>query len=322
MTGLGLATGCAQNALPWQPSKVPRVGVLSSRTPAAGAELLDALRGGLRDLGYEEGRNIVLEPRFTEGRSERYPELLAELHQLGVAVIVVNEPNAIVIAQRASGTIPIVMAGASEVPVERGLVASLSRPGGNITGLSDGTSTLAAKRLELLKQAVPELTSVAFVNDPAISPVATNPKVGLFRSAAVLLGLHLVIANLPPPDQFGALFADLARQGIGGVFIDGSPATYTYRLRLSELAIQHRIAAIGQGSRYKDAALLAYGSNSFDLWRRSATHVDKLLKGANPADLPVEQPTNFDFVVNLPIARALGLTVPEAVLRQATEIIQ
>jgi putative ABC transport system substrate-binding protein len=290
--------------------------------PASTTAQVDAFRGGLRDLGYVEGQKVVLEPRFAEGRPERYPELAAELVRLNVASIVANDPNAVLAAKQASDAIPIVMAGASETPVERGFVASLARPGGNVTGLTQGTPTLPTKRLQLLKDTVPGLARVAFINDPAISPIEANPKVGGLRAAAEALGLRLEVVDLPAPDEFEALFADLGRKQVEGFFPDGSPISFTHRLRLSELAIRHRLPWIGQGSQYKDAALLAYGANSLDVWRRAATYVDKLLKGASPADLPVEQPTVFDFVINLQIARALGLTIPAALLQQATEIVQ
>jgi putative ABC transport system substrate-binding protein len=323
LAGLGLAVaGCGLPPPQVQRTRPARVGILSSRTPADGAPLLDAFRGGLRDLGYVEGQDIVLEPRFGEGRPERYPELAAELVQLNVSIIVAGDPNAVRAARRASDTIPIVMAGASEVPVELGLIASFARPGGNVTGLTQGTPELPAKRLQLLKDTVPGLARVAFINDPGISPIEANPKVGGLRAAAEALGLRLELMDLPAPEEFEALFADLGRKQVGAFFPDGSPVTFAHRFRLSELAIRHRLPWIGQGSIYKDAALLTYGANILDVWRRAATHVDKLLKGANPADLPVEQPTTFDFTINLKIARALGLTIPQEVLMQATEVIQ
>ena len=322
LAGVSLLAGCGPPLFRLRQRQAFRVGVLSYSTLASSAAQLDAFRGGLRDLGYVEGQDIVLELRFTEGWPERYPELAAELVQLGVASIVVHDPNAVLAAQRASDTIPIVMAGASEVPVERGLVASLARPGGTVTGLTSGTPTLAAKRLQLLKDSVPNLARVAFINDPAISPIEANPKVGVFRTAADALGLRLDVVDLRAPDEFEALFEDLGRKQVGGFFIDGSPTTFAHRLRLSELAIRQRLPSIGLGSQYKDAALLAYGANNPDVWRRAATHVDKLLKGASPADLPVEQPTAFDFTINLKIAQALGLSVPQSVLSQATEVIQ
>jgi len=322
LTGLGLLSGCGVLPAPAQPTKVPRIGILSLGTPASLTAQLEAFRGGLRDLGYVEGRDLVLEPRFAEGRPERYAELAPELVQLGAAIIVANEPNAVLAAQQASDTVPIVIAGASETPVERGLIASFAHPGGRVTGLAFGMPGLAAKRLQLLKEAVPDLARVAFINDPAISPIAANPKVGVFTQAAADLGLQVEVVDLPPPATFGTLFAGLSRTQVGGFYIEGSPTTFAHRLRLSELATQQRLPSIWQGSQVKDAALLAYGANALDLWRRCTTYVDKLMKGASPADLPVEQPTRFDFTVNLRIAQALGLTIPQSVLQQATEIIQ
>ena len=320
--GASLLSACAA-PLSALPQKRPaRIGMLSASTSPSDALQLDALRGGLRDLGYIEGRDIVLEPRFTEGRLDRYAESATELVQLSVAVIVAYDPNAILAARQASYTTPIVMAGGSEVPVERGLIASLARPGGTVTGVTYGTPTLSAKRLQFLKDSVPKLERVAFINDPAVSPIESNPKVGVFRTAAEALGLHLDVVDLPTPEELEGLFADLNRTQVGALFVDGSSTAFNNRLRLSELAIRYRLPSIWQGSQYKDAALLVYGANYADVWLRAAIHVDKLLKGAKPGDLPVEQPTTFDFIINLKIAQSLGLTIPQSVLAQATDIIQ
>ena len=327
LAGSGLLAGCGQLALPWQqPAKVPRVGILSLGTPASGAPQLDALRGGLRDLGYVEGQTIILEPRFTEGRLERYPELAAELVELNVSIILANDPTAVRAAQRASTTIPIVLAGGSEVPVERGLIASLVRPGGQVTGLTYGSPELPAKRLQLLRDAVPDLARVAFIGGEP-EPIEANPKVSGLAAAAQVLGLRLELASLRAPDDFAPrdfeeVFAELTRKSVGAFVMDSSALALNNRPRLSELAIRHRLPSIWGSSQFKDAALLAYGANNPDVWRRAATHVDKLLKGARPAELPVELPTVFDFVINLQIARALGLTIPDDLLRQATEIVQ
>jgi putative ABC transport system substrate-binding protein len=311
LVGLGLLAGCGQLVLPWQRApKAPPIGILSLGTQASIAAHLETLRSGLRDLGYVEGRDFVLEPRYAEGHPERYAELAPELVQLGAAIIVANEPTAVLAAQRASATVPIVMAGASETPVERGLIAGFARPGGRVTGLAFGTPGLAAKRLQLLKEAVHDLARVAFINDLAISPIEANPKVGLFSTAAAALGLGLEVANLPAPEEFEALFADLARKQVGGIFIDGSPNTFAQRLRLSELAIRHRLSSIWQGALGKDAALLAYGANSSDLWRRSATYIDKLLKGASAADRLERQPLGLDPADHRPAQLHLGLEGP------------
>jgi putative tryptophan/tyrosine transport system substrate-binding protein len=288
--------------------------------------LLDAFRGGLLDLGYVEGRDIVLESRYAEGQAERYPELAAELVRLGVSAIVAVDPTTVRAAQQASDTIPIVMAGASEIPVERGLIAGLARPGGNVTGLTYGTPDLPAKRLQLLREVVPDLARVAFIGgEPEL--IEANPKVGGMAAAAQALGLQLALVSLRTPNDlaprdFEAVFAELARKQVGAFVMDSSTLAANNQARLSELAIRDRLPSMWGSSQFRDAALLAYGANNLDVWRRCATHVDKLLKGASPGDLPVELPTAFDFVINLQIARALGLTLPLSVLQQASEVIQ
>jgi putative ABC transport system substrate-binding protein len=244
---------------------------------------------------------------------------------LGVAAIVAQEPNA-VRAAAGVGAIPVVMAGGSEVPVERGFVAGLARPGGAVTGVSYGTPELPAKRLELLKEAVPDLTRVAFIGGEP-EPIGANPKVSGIAAAARALGLRLELVSLRTADDFtprdfGEVFAELARKRVGAFVMDASALAADGRPRLAALAIRQRLPSIWGSSLYKDAALLAYGANLLDVWRRAAAHVDKLLKGANPADLPVELPTEFDFIVNLTTARALGMAVPASVLQQATEVVQ
>ncbi len=300
--------------------------MLSFLTPDAGAPLTDAFRGGLSDLGYVEGRDIVVEPRFSEGQIDRYPELATELVRLDVSAIVAQDPSAIRAARRASDTVPIVMAGGSEIPVERGLIGSLARPGGTVTGVTGGTPELPAKRLQLLRDAVPNLARVAFIGGEP-EPIEANPKAGGVTAAAQALGLQLDLVSLRTPNDFAPndfdeVFAEMTRKQVGAFVMDSSTLAAGNRLRLSELAIRHRLPSIWGSSQFKDAALLVYGTNTPDLWRRAATHVDKLLKGAKPADLPVELPTKFDFVINLQIARGLGLTIPQSVLMQATEVIQ
>lgn len=320
--GASLLSACAAPLSSVPQERPARIGMLSATMAPSDAVQLDALRGGLRDLGYVEGRDIVLEPRFAEGRLDRYPAMATELVQLGAAVIVAYDPDAILAARQASTTTPIVMAGGSEVPVERGLIASLARPGGTVTGVTYGTPELSAKRLQLLKDSVPKLERVAFINVPVVKTTEINPKIAVFRMAAEALGLHVDVVDLRAPDELEGLFADLNRMQVGAIFVDGSSTAFNNRLRLSELAIRYRLPSIWQGSQYKDAALLVYGANYADVWRRAAVHVDKLLKGARPGDLPVEQPTTFDFIINLKIAQSLGLTIPQSVVAQATELIQ
>jgi len=244
LIGASSLAGCGAPPFQWQQPRLVRIGILSLGTPASTTTQLEALRGGLRDLGYVDGQTIILEPRFAEGRPEQHPELVAELVRLDVSAIVANEPPAVLAARRDGGAIPIVMAGASELTVERGLVASLARPGGTVTGLTYGTPQLAAKRLQLLKEAVPSLARVAFINDPTVSPIAANPKVGVFRTAAEALGLPLEVVEQTAPEGFADLFADLGRARVEGFFIDGSPVTFAHRLRLSELATRHRLPSI------------------------------------------------------------------------------
>ena len=237
-----------------------------------------------------------------------------------------QEPTAVRAVRQASGTIPIVMAGGSEIPVERGLIASLARPGGTVTGMTAGTPDLPAKRLQLLRDVVPHLSRVAFIGAEA-EPIEVNPKVVGLTAAAQALGLQLHLASLRTPNDFApndfeAVFTAMTRNQVGAFVMDSSPLAINNRPRLSELAIRHRLPSIWGSSAFKDAALLTYGPNILDLWRRAATHIDKILQGSRPADLPVELPTAFDFTVNSQIARALGLTIPASVLQQATEIIQ
>ena len=320
--GLGLLSSCGVRLLEPQRAPVSRIGILVAGTPAAAVPALDALRGGLRDLGYVEGQNIVLEPRFTEGNFDRYPELAAELVQLNASIIVAADPGGVRAAQRASEATPIVMAGASEIPVELGLIASLARPGGTVTGLTYGSPTLPAKRLQLLKDAVPNLARVAFLTDANIASIETHPKVPGLTGAARSLGLQLHLVGLRTPDEFEGIFAGMSRDQVGAFVMDSSGLAFENQTRLSELAIRHRFPSVWGSSIYKDAALMTYGANVLDVWRRTATHVAKLLRGASPADLPVEEPTRFDFTISLMIARALGLSVPPSVLQQATEVIQ
>ena len=326
LAGVGLLSACgAPRFRPWQTGPT-RIGMISFVTPAAGAPQVEALRDGLRALGHLEGRDVIVEPRFTEGEVERSADLAAELVRLGVSAIVAQDPTAIRAARQASDTIPIVMAGGSEVPVERGLVASLARPGGTVTGVSCGTPELPAKRIQLLKDAVPGLARVAFVGGEP-EPIEANPKVGGVASAAQALGLGLELVSLrmPPdfaPRDFDEVFAELAGKQVGAFVMDSSALAGNNRVQLSELAIRHRLPSVWGSSQYKDTSLLVYGANNPAAWWHTATHIDKLLKGASPAELPVELPTAFDFIVNLKVARALGLAIPQSVLQQATEVIQ
>ena len=327
---IGLIVTCALGILSTlsaeaqQPAKVPRIGVLvpwPAPTPAAPSPLLEAFRQGLRELGHVEGQNIAIEYRWAEGKFERLPGLAAELVGLNVDVIVTSHTRAIEATKRATSQIPIVMAAAGD-PVGMGLVASLARPGGNITGLSLLAPELAGKRLELLKETLPRLSRVAVLWNSA--NVAMRYTFREAQVAARVLGLTFQSLEVQGnPEDFERVFSTIPRERPDGLFVTLDPFTSLYRRRIAELAIKHRLPAIYEIREYVDAGgLMSYGPSVRDMWRRAATFVDKILKGAKPADLPVEQPTRFELVINLKTAKALGLTIPQSVLIRVDKIIE
>jgi len=300
--------------------KVYRVGYLSASSSTANPRILEAFRQGLRDLGWVEGQNIVIEYRWAEGRFDRLPDLAAELVRLKVDVIVASPAAPALAAKNATGTIPIVFMGAGD-PVGQGLVASLPRPGGNVTGLSYGVGpSIFAKDLELLKEAVPKVRRVAVLFNPA-SP--TQHIISEVKDAARSLGLQLQLVEARGPGDFDGAFAAMARERAGALFVVTDPVFSPHRARLVDLAIKNRLPTIfTQREDAEAGGLMSYGPRLSDLWRRGATYVDKILKGAKPADLPVEQPTKFELVINLKTAKALGLTIPPSLLARADEVIQ
>jgi putative tryptophan/tyrosine transport system substrate-binding protein len=313
---VSLAAGAQQAA------HVYRIGRLSSGHPPAGPDPnLEAFRQGLRTLGYNEGQNLVIEYRYAEGHLDRLPALAAELVRLQVDVIVAVASAATRAAQHATRTIPIVMAGGSD-PVGAGLVASLARPGGNITGFSNLTVELPEKRLELLKEAVPQGGRVAVLANPA-NPNYASTMHDLTKAAQVL-GLHLYIVELRRPDELDAAFAAVTRAGADALLVVGEPLLVdSLRGRTVDLAAKHRLPAMYSWRELVMAGgLMSYGPSLPDMHRRVATYVDKILKGTKPADLPVEQPTKFELVINLKTAQALGLTIPTTLLFQADEVIR
>jgi putative ABC transport system substrate-binding protein len=318
LVGLGLLAGCGGLSSPVaQPSRVPRIGWLSP-VNGPGSREFEAFRQGLRELGYIEGQTLALEHRLAGGDNERMPALAAELVGLGVDAILADGQTAAVAARDATSTIPIVM-GAINDPVGSGLVASLGQPGGNITGLVTTVPGFAGKRLELLKEAVPRLSRVAAVNDPA------SPTVNLTdaRAAARSLGLELAIVEIQTTDDLEGAFRAAVGARADGMMALGGPLQASARGRIAELAVQHRLPGIFPDRDYALAGgLLAYGPQIPDNFRRAATYVDKILKGARPGDLPIEQPTKYDLVINLKSAQALGITIPPSILAQATEVIQ
>ena len=305
-----------------QPTKVYRIGRLSPGFPPSQlSPSREAFRQALRELGYVEGQNLVIEWRWAEGRDERLPNLAAELVQLQVEVIVVGGVAAIRAAQHATSTIPIVMA-ANYDPVGEGFIASLARPGGNITGLSWLGAELPGKRLEILKETLPQSTRIAVLGNPAFAPYETW--LHSLTAAARALSLHLHVVELRRADELDSAFAAITSAGADALIVLSDPALMDNLLgRVVDLAAKSRLPAMYDWRAYVDAGgLMSYGPNMPDMQRRAASYVDKILKGAKPADLPIEQPTTFDLVINLKAAKALGLTIPPTVLFQANEVLQ
>jgi putative ABC transport system substrate-binding protein len=305
-----------------EPGKVPRVGSLAPRNRSDGAPFLDAFRQGLRELGWVEGKNIVIEYRWAEGRSERLLDLAAELVRLNVDVILAANTSAVVAAKSATSTIPIVMAVGGSDPVGLGLVGSLARPGGNVTGLSFSVGgDIFGKGLELLRETVPKVRRVAVLSNPA------NPGQALairdVKVAARSLGVQLQLLETRGPNEFESAFAAMARERAGALFVVPDSMFGLNRARLQELAAKRRLPAMyGLREHTEAGGLMSYGVDVRDNFRRAATYTDKILKGARPADLPVEQPTKFELVINLKTAKALGLTIPPSVLLRVDEVIE
>jgi putative ABC transport system substrate-binding protein len=303
-------------------TKVHRIGWLSPGVPRPDHDPpVDAFRQGLRALGYIEGQHLVIEYRGAEGRIERLPALAAELVQLQVAVIVAVGSAATRAAQHATRTIPIVMTGTTD-PVAQGFVASLAQPGGNITGVSNLLDELPSKRLEILKETVPHSTRIAVLVNPD-NPPATSMLHNL-TVAVQALKLHLHVVELRRAKGLATAFAAITQEGADALIVVSDPVLMDGLCRqVADLAATSRLPAMYDWKMYVEAGgLMAYGPSLPDTHRRAATYVDKILKGAKPADLPVERPTKFDLLINLKTAQALGLTIPPSVLFQATEVIR
>ena len=297
-------------------AKVYRIGILG--LIGSSPPLLHALTEGLRDLGFVEGRNFVFERRNADGRLERLPELAAELVRLRVEVIVTASNIVIAAAQRATATIPIVMVNALD-PVRAGFIASLARPGGNITGLSyDASHETYGKNLAMLKEVVPKLSRTGVLRH-----IDQGGGFGEFEAAARQLNVALDFADIRSPDDLEGAFAAMAGKRVGAFVVLGGPLTYNRRHQIADFALKHRLPAIALVNEYTQAGLLmSYGPNLPDLYRRAASYVAKILRGAKPGDLPVEQPTKFELVINLKTAKALGLRIPQSLLLRADEVIQ
>ena len=313
-----LAAPCAVEAQ--QARKVSRIGILANLRRGDAEGLWDAFIQGLRDLGYVEGQNIALEWRVSEGRYERLPDLAAELVRRNVDIIVVPADQNAVAAKQATSTIPIVVAGAAD-PVEGGLVASLARPGGNVTGLSAVVGPeITGKQLELLKAAVPQVSRIAILWNPGNPSHAARIRAA--GTAAPSLQVHVQAVEARGPDDFGRAFATMARERADAALILSDGMFRLHHTRIVDLVTKSRLAAMGSRDLLNAGILMYYGPNGRELFRRAATYVDKILKGAKPADLPVEQPTKFDLVINLKTAKTLGLTISKSMLLRADEVIE
>jgi putative ABC transport system substrate-binding protein len=320
VTGGLLAAPLAAEAQP--AGKVPRVGFLaaSSASDAANARWIEAFRQGLRDLGYVEGRNIVIEYRYAGEKYERLPALAAELVRLKVDVIVSHGTPGPLAAKHATSVIPIVMTSAGD-PVASGLVSSLARPGGNVTGMSLMVPELGGKRLHLLKEIIPGISRVAVLWN------ATNPYNSLvvreMEATATTLGVQLQSLVVRGPDDFEGALAAAATGRAAALTAVEDPLTNTKRIQIVDFAAKSRLPAIYGIKEFVDAGgLMSYGVHFADSYRRAAAYVDKILKGAKPADLPVQQPTKFEFAINLKTAKALGLTIPPSLLQRADQVIE
>jgi putative ABC transport system substrate-binding protein len=302
-----------------QTGRVPTIGFLGSATPATQGQWVAAFVQRLRELGWVEGHNLTIDYRWAEGRSERFAEIAAEIVRLKVNVIVTVTTPAALAAKQATSVIPIVFAAAGD-PVGTGLVASLARPGGNVTGLSNLISDTGGKKLQLLREIVPDLGRLAIMAN------VSNPAVVLelddAQAAARTLGLEVAISEVRRVEDIASAF-DALKGRADALYVCADPLMYTNRIRINTLALSVRLPTMHGIREYVEAGgLMSYGANIADLFRRNAEYVDKILRGAKPSDIPVEQPTKFDLVINLTTARALDLTVPPTLLARADEVIE
>jgi putative ABC transport system substrate-binding protein len=307
-----------------QAKKVTRIGYLSIGDPATESTRSEAIQLALRELGYIEGQNIAIEYRYGEGKQDRLPELAAELVRLKVDIIVVAGGRPVIRpAMNATKTIPIVMMGQGLDPVKEGFVESLARPGGNVTGFTNLNRELGGKRLELLKEAVPKVARVAVVYDPSIPGTTHEVKEDL-PVAARALGLTIRSWEVRDADGFQKVFAGLSKERPDGLYVPGGGRVITaYRKRIADFALKSRLPSIYNLREAADAGgLMSYGPDIAESYRRVAYYMDRILKGAKPADLPIERPTKFELVINLKTAKQIGLTIPQSVLFRADKVIK
>jgi putative ABC transport system substrate-binding protein len=301
-----------------RPAKARRIGVLMTTTPVAAAHIVAAFADALKQLGHVDGKNVVIEYRWAEGRRERFAEMAADLVRQQVDVIVASSQAPALAAKRATTTIPIVMVNATD-PVEAGLVASLARPGGNVTGLSQQlTPEIRAKQLQLLKETLPRLARVAVLQSPSTT-------VGLreYAAAGQVLEVRVQFVEVRSRDDLGRAFTAMVRDRVDALLVPGDTFLFTERQRVVELAREHRLPGIYSLREYPEAGgLMSYSARLTEQFRRAAVYVDKILRGASPATLPVESPIHYELVINLKTAKTLGLTIPPALLVRADEVIQ
>ena len=301
-----------------QPAKLHRIGFLGNGSPTTLSSQYEAFRRSLRELGWIEGQNVTIENRWAEGNPDRLPALVAELVQAKVDVIVVSGSPAIRAAQKATRTIPIVFVVLTD-PVTMGFMSSLARPGGNMTGVASQFEELIAKQLQLLKEGIPNLSRVALLRQSGLP----TPVLAAAESAARSLGLTAWTLNVAGPAEFENAFNVARGERAGAILVLPSPYFEVQHARLIELAARYSLPACYElGNYVRDGGLMSYGPSIDAMYARSATYVDRILKGANPGDLAVEQPSKFELVINLKTARALGLTVPPSLLQRADEVIQ
>ena len=306
-----------------QATKVHRIGYLSAQDPATESARSEEIRLALREFGYIEGQNIAIEYRYSEGKVDRAPQLAADLVRLKVDVIVVAAGDRwIEAAKNASKTIPIVMMGLGRDPIEAGLIENLSHPGGNVTGITNLTTDLGAKRLELFKEAVPKLVRVAVLYDPTTPSTAGEVKEVLAAAARALV-LTIQPWEVRAADDFEKVFAALNKERRDGLYVAQGQLMQNNQNRIANLAAKSRLPSVGSSKAYVDAGgLMSYGGDLAARYRRVAYFVDRILKGAKPIDLPVEQPTKFELVINLKTAKQIGVTIPQKVLARADRVIR
>jgi putative ABC transport system substrate-binding protein len=315
----GAAAALPLAARAQQPAKVPRIGVLRFGPASANAVRVETLRAGLRQLGYVEGNNVAIEFRWAE-TVDQLPALAAELVRMNVDVILAMSSTEVEPTRQATQTIPIVFAVHAD-PVGLGHVASLARPGGNITGLTIILTDLVAKQLEILKEAVPQATRIGVLFSPTAP--SHRPALQAVETAGARLGVRLVMVPVRTGEDFEGAFSTMSREQVGSFLVVSAPLTISHRARLAELALEHRLPGmVGSKENVEAGGLMNYGADFNDMFRRVATYIDKILKGAKPADLPVEQASKYELVINLKTAKALGLEIPPTLLARADEVIE